>query len=130
MEIINENPEPQQPSASTNKGNMRQIGTKIYFGVILIILGILWLCDNFDLIGSNIWDVIFSWQMLITIIGGFLLSLKQWAWGGIITAIGASLLIIEEFHIDISIGKIILPLCVIAAGLALLFTAAEYRKSK
>lgn len=49
----------------------------IYFGVLLILAGTVWLLHAFGIISHHTFDVLFSWQMVIILIGLYLLALRQ-----------------------------------------------------
>lgn len=94
----------------------------IYLGVVLILVGIVWLLDNFNLIDSRFFDVVFSWQMLLVVIGGYLLSTRNWAAGGTVMLIGVCFLLTDIFNVCLPIGKLILPLIFIAGGVSLVLS--------
>ena len=60
----------------------------LFIGIILILAGILWLLNNFGLLSNSAFELIFSWHMLVVLIGTYLLSLSRWIPGSIVTAIG------------------------------------------
>lgn len=111
---------------NTNSGNEKccrdenSMGRNIYFGAILISLGTVWLLNNFDVVNKAFFDAIFSWQMLITIIGGYILSLRNWVSGGIVTGVGIILFGTRIMGIDIPMEKLFIPLIFIAAGVAII----------
>ena len=67
----------------------------IYFGILLILAGAIWLLNSFGIISRHTLDVLFSWQMLITVIGLYLVVQRQYYWGGITTVVGLCLLIFD-----------------------------------
>lgn len=119
MEVINKqdrnNASPQQPRAQ-----------HIYLGIALIAVGAIWMLYNFDVIGYRFFDIFFSWEMLLLVIGGYLLSLKKWAAGGILVAVGAFFMATNLLGIHIPFDKVVLPLLCIVAGLAVILTR-KYR---
>ena len=62
----------------------------LFIGIILILAGILWLLNNFGLLSDSAFELIFSWHMLVVLIGTYL---------------------------DIPFEKIIFPLLFIFAGI-------------
>ncbi len=88
----------------------------IYFGVLLILAGTVWLLHAFGIISHHTFDVLFSWQMVIILIGLYLLALRQLYVGGITTAIGACLLIFDVIHYKISIVNVVFPVILISIG--------------
>ena len=89
----------------------------LFIGIILILAGILWLLNNFGLLSDSAFELIFSWHMLVVLIGTYLLSLSRWIPGGIVTAIGILLLLVDRLCLDIPFEKIIFPLLFIFAGI-------------
>ncbi len=92
----------------------------IYLGIMLIAAGVIWLLCNFDVLGDDIFDVIFSWQMMLIVVGGYLISLRRWVSGAIVAAVGVLFSLTEHFGLELSLTKIVLPVVVIAAGIGLL----------
>ena len=92
----------------------------IYFGILLILAGAIWLLNSFGIISRHTLDVLFSWQMLITVIGLYLVVQRQYYWGGITTVVGLCLLIFDLIHFRVSIVNVIFPLVLIMIGVATL----------
>ena len=46
----------------------------LFIGIILILAGILWLLNNFGLLSDSAFELIFSWHMLVVLIGTYLLG--------------------------------------------------------
>ena len=68
----------------------------LFLGVTLIVVGVLWMMNNLELLSDSLFDVVFSWQMLLVLIGGYLLALRKWLAGGIVAAVGLCLLLIDQ----------------------------------
>lgn len=113
MEVINNN----RPQGGQSKSPSSR---NLYFGVILMAAGLLWLLNNFNILNFRFVDIIFSWQMLMIVIGGYLMTLKKWAGGAIVAGIGLLFMITEKFDIYLPIGKVILPATLILLGIVLL----------
>ena len=90
-------------------------------GVAMILLGLLWLCYNNDLLPMKVYDIVFSWQTGVIVVGAWLLATKNWLSGGITMGIGTFCLLIDVFNIHISFTELVLPLALIGAGIACLF---------
>lgn len=118
MEIINKSG--QETPAS------KQWGHHIYLGVALITIGIIWILRNFGIIGERFFDIFFSWQILLVVIGGYLLCMKRWVSGAIITLTGIIFVATDLLGIYVSFSKVVLPLSCIIAGIAVLVTR-KYR---
>ena len=119
MDILNDNgiPQPQKPQKRDTTW-----GGNLYLGVILILVGVVWLFYNFDMISYRFFDILFSWQMLVVVIGGYLIAVKRYSAGIIIGALGVLFVLMDAFDIHISVSKIVLPAVVIAIGISLLIT--------
>lgn len=104
MELINEN----RPQRDEREGVIRS--RNLFIGATLIVVGVLWLLNNFHLLDNRVFDVIFSWQMLLVVIGGYLLSLRRWLAGGLVTA--------DLLHVYMPLNRIAFPAILIAVGIA------------
>ena len=124
MEIINDNriPDSQGRRTSTNMAG------NIYLGIVLILAGTLWLFYNIDLIGYSFFKAVFSWQMLLIVIGGYLIAVRRWIAGIITAALGvfAGIFVILDF--DISFSRIILPIVIIITGIAVIASRLERKR--
>lgn len=74
----------------------------LFLGVTLIVVGVLWMMNNLELLSDSLFDVVFSWQMLLVLIGGYLLALRKWLAGGIVAAVGLCLLLIDQLRLAYS----------------------------
>lgn len=118
---MNENHIPREPEKrSVPEGTGK--GGYVFLGVALILVGLLWLLNNFGFIGPRLFDVVFSWQMLMVVIGGYLLSVKRYPAGAIVGGLGLLFLIVHAFDVHIDFIKVILPSIMIAVGISLLIT--------
>ena len=93
----------------------------LFLGVTLIVVGVLWMMNNLELLPDSLFDVVFSWQMLLVLIGGYLLALRKWLAGGIVAAVGLCLLLIDQLDWRIPLDKIAVPMILIAVGLSVVF---------
>lgn len=118
MEIIDGNRLPEQPA----KRKDTSLAGNIYLGIILIAIGLLWLAYNFHWINYGVFGFIFSWPMLLVAIGGYLLAVRRRNAGLIIGGLGAVFLILQNINISLSFGKIVLPIVIMAAGIALILS--------
>ncbi len=94
----------------------------LYLGFALIAVGAVWMLYNFEVIGYRFFDIFFSWEVLLVVIGGYLLTIRRWAAGGIVATVGAFFLLTDLFDICIPFDKMILPGLCILAGLAVILT--------
>lgn len=117
MEIINKTTQYETP--------VRRQEYKLYIGIVLVLAGILWTLYNFDVISYAFFTKIFSWPVLVTICGGYLLSLRRWYSGAIVTATGLIFLAIRTLHLHVSI-ETGCGIILIIYGIALII--ASFRK--
>lgn len=113
MEILNdkkENQAEQQQSLSR--------GTYNFLGGLMIVAGLVWLGDNYGLISQRLLDVLFSWQMMVVAVGIWLLCAKSYVAGGVTSLLGVLLIVADYFHLYISFERLVLPLMLVAAGVA------------
>ena len=94
----------------------------LFSGSTLIAIGLLWLLENFGLLTERVTDAIFSWQMLLTLIGGYLLSQRRWVAGAVLSASGVVLLSAHLFDVDVPFDKVAFPAILVAVGLSVIFT--------
>ena len=98
----------------------------LFLGVTLIVVGVLWMMNNLELLSDSLFDVVFSWQMLLVLIGGYLLALRKWLAGGIVAAVGLCLLLIDQLDWHIPLDNIAVPTILIAVGLSVVFSRRKY----
>ncbi len=87
-------------------------------GIILILIGSLYLAKQAGILDPAIWRVVFSWQMLLIALGIVSLAEKQYAWGTILIVIGGL------FMYNRYTGHLldyIWPIIIILAGLIIIF---------
>lgn len=101
--------------------NSNMNNRNLYIGVVLIVMGVVWLLKNFGVIDLSVFRVIFYWQMAIVAIGGYLLVLRRWILGAVLVFAGLLLLTQNIFHIDIQFTKVVIPAIIIASGAAIAF---------
>lgn len=122
MEIINK----QEKSSTPTVG--RTMAQNLYLGIALVVVGVIWILYNFDVIGYKFFDAFFSWQMLLLVIGGYLLTMKKWVAGVITMGVGLFFVATDLLDLYIPFNKVVLPVVCIAAGLAVIFSRGYYKK--
>lgn len=85
-------------------------------GAVMILCGFVWLGSNYNFLSLALIDAIISWQMLVVIVGVWLLCTRNWIAGGVTTALGVVLVVVDYFNIYISFERLVLPLLLIVAG--------------
>ncbi len=116
MEIINE--ERKEEIKKDNLPSYHSIYNLV--GAIMILCGVVWLGSNYNFLSVAVIDAILSWQALVVIVGVWLLCIRNWIAGSITTALGVVLMEVDYFNI--SFERLVLPLLLIAAGVAIICT--------
>ena len=94
------------------------------FGIILVLIGIAWLADRMDLLSPAVEDALFTWPVILIILGIlFLVSQKENITGWILLGIGLVFWVPDVFHISTGFREIFWPVVFIALGLLILFKA-------
>lgn len=117
MEIISENNP--QPDNKPKKDLIT--GRNVYLGLVLIFIGVLWLLRNFDVVDRQVLGVIFSWQALLIVAGGYFMTMRKWAAGVVFMAIGVVFTLGDFLDIHLPMNKVLLPVILIGAGVAIFF---------
>ena len=116
MEIIND--------TATGQGRPRNrvSASNIYLALMFIAAGLILLLYYLGdgIISTRLLHNIFAWEVVPLVIGGYLLTLRRWIAGGVVTLFGVFLLLGEHFHLHLPLGQIILPCLLIALGIAFL----------
>lgn len=103
--------------------------SRAFIGALLILGGVIFLLDAADVIPAR--NILSNWWPLV------LIALGLWSMfsrpgsltgGGILTAIGAALLLATLGIIDIALWQLIIPLILIGAGLSLVIRGLNRRK--
>lgn len=114
MEIIDS-----KPSCSTSRPYLLR-RSNLFLGVVLILSGILWMLHNLTMISPRFFHFCFSGPMLLSLLGGYLLLLRYWVAGSILTIFGVGLLILRELHLTIPFHQLFWPLVIVALGIGFL----------
>lgn len=93
---------------------------RFYFGVILIVVGVIMILEKLNLIPESVADVLISWKMLLIGIGVLSLIGGNRIGGTILIVIGAFFMVPELITVPHEIRKIYWPLILVAIGVALL----------
>lgn len=113
MEILSEE---KQEKAAEEKHPLSRSAYN-FAGVLMIICGLVWLGSNYNLLGPKFIDTILSWQMLLVAVGAWLLCVRNYLTGGIITALGLVIVVVDYFNIYISFERLVLPLLLVVGGI-------------
>ncbi|MFY9153089.1 MAG: DUF5668 domain-containing protein [Prolixibacteraceae bacterium] len=99
----------------------RKSDKRFYFGIILIVLGVILILERLNLIPESVADMLISWQMLLVGIGVLSLIGGNRTAGTILIVIGAFFMVPELITVPREIRRIYWPLILVAIGIAILF---------
>ncbi len=100
---------------------------KLIFGIILMVMGGLFIANNLDLIPKDAKRIIFSWQMLLIGLGLLKISFDSRKTGGIILLlIGSFFMMPKLMFIPTDIAKIFWPSIFLIIGAVLVFANNKY----
>lgn len=108
--------------------NRERTNRRIYFGLFLIVLGMVWALERLDLIPDVVDEILISWQMLLIGIGIFSLIGGNRTTGLILILIGGVFLIPQMLEIPYELRKIVWPMLIIGVGVIMLFRHRKEEK--
>jgi len=98
----------------------------LVFGLLVLALGLTWLMRNFGILSENVWDHIFSWQMLLIAIGVINISNdSSRVFGWILISIGGFFLLSDIYDWPTSFRNVFWPALLILIGLVLIFGSSR-----
>jgi len=106
----------------------RSSDKRLYFGVILIALGVILIFERLNLIPESIADLLISWQMLLVGIGVLSLIGGNRTAGTILIIIGGTFMIPELITVPHELRRIYWPLILVAIGVAILLRRRDSQK--
>lgn len=101
---------------------------RLYFGVILIALGVILILERLNLIPDSVADLLISWQMLLVGIGVLSLIGGNRTAGTILIVIGGTFMIPELVTVPYELRRIYWPLILVAIGVAILLKRNDTHK--
>ncbi len=92
------------------------------FGVIAVAFGLLLLASNFNIVGYGVRNIIFSWQMILIVIGIVqLMNHKEKPTGYIMIAVGSFFLLPDVFDFPFNFMRLFWPVLLIIIGISFIF---------
>lgn len=117
---INDSNNPNTPDTPSAKPMFHDRGRGLFVGVVFLAAGLLWLLYGLDVVPERFFDALFSWQVLLMVIGGYLLTQRNWIGGGIVAGVGALFFVTDVLDVYVSFGRVVLPLILMVVGVAIL----------
>lgn len=106
----------------------RKSDKRFYFGVILIVVGVILILERLNLIPESMVDVLISWQMLLIGIGVLSLIGGNRTAGTILIVIGGTFMIPELITVPHEIRRIYWPLILVAIGVVILMRQRDHQR--
>lgn len=104
-----------------DKPPQRGSSHRLYLGVIAVFIGMILIASNFGIIPYHWKHILFSWEMILIIIGVVMLAKNDGKpTGYILIGVGAFFLIPDLFYFRFDFVKLFWPLVIIFAGIALI----------
>jgi predicted membrane protein len=105
----------------------RHVNSRRGWGVVLILLGLVLFANVFNLLPYGVWDVIFSWEMLLIVIGVLsLINNRSVVPGLILIAIGLYFMGVHHWELPYYLKKAFWPAILLIFGLYLIISPPRY----
>lgn len=106
----------------------RKSDKRFYFGVILIVVGVILILERLNLIPEFMADMLISWQMLLIGIGVLSLIGGNRTAGTILIVIGGTFMIPELITVPHEVRRIYWPLILVAIGISILMRQRDHQR--
>jgi len=106
----------------------RKSDKRFYFGVILIVVGVILILERLNLIPESMADMLISWQMLLIGVGVLSVIGGNRTAGTILIVIGATFMIPELITVPHEIRRIYWPLILVVIGISILMRQRDHQR--
>lgn len=107
----------------------RSVGSRLIIGLLLVLVGVYLLLNNFDLIPFTLPHYVFSWQTLLILIGLVIVGTREHKGGGItLIIIGVIFLLPEIFYVSFDDILMFWPLVFVIIGISILLRRNREKK--
>jgi predicted membrane protein len=113
----------------TNNKEIRQKSWKnktVAFGILVMVAGLALMLRNLGVLDRSVSRIIFSWQMLIIVIGFINTFGHSKVWGFLLMLVGGFFLVAKIYGVSLSFWQVALPSLIILVGVALLFSSFSF----
>jgi predicted membrane protein len=113
----------------TNNKELRQKNWKnktVAFGVLVMAAGLALLLRNLGILDRSVSRIIFSWEMLVIVIGFVNTFGHSKIWGFLLMLVGGVFLLSRIYGLPLSFWQVALPSLVILVGVALLLSSLNF----
>ena len=105
----------------------RNLGRAIV-GIVLILIGIAFIGRTFDFFPHRVTRFVFSWEMILIVLGIIFISTREnKTTGWILLIIGLVFLVPDAFHVPYPFRRLFWPVILIVVGLFIIFRASGAR---
>lgn len=101
---------------------------KFLVAALFIAAGVLLLARNLGWITYQLFDVLVSWQMLLIVLGIYMMAKRAFIRGLVLFAIGAYFLSPHVGWLPVNVNAILLPVILVAIGLAFIFKSGNRKQ--
>jgi len=98
----------------------------VAFGILVLAAGVALLLRNLGIMDRSVSRIIFSWEMLIIVIGFINALGNSKFWGVLLMLVGGSFLLARIYGVPLGFWQVALPTLVILVGVALLFSSGNF----
>ncbi len=98
----------------------------VAFGILVMAAGLVLLLRNLGVIERPVTRFIFSWEMLVIVIGLVNLFGNSRLWGALLMLVGGVFLISRIYGMPLSFWQVALPSLIIIIGVVLLFSSLNF----
>ncbi len=105
----------------TSTRHNRGLDKRAVLGIIFVLIGGLFLLNNYHLIPRHVTNVIFTWEMILIVIGIYNLLTQRFVSAIILLGIGVFFLLPDVYNVPYSFHKLFWPALFIIVGLIFIF---------
>jgi len=103
-------------------------------GILIVSFGLLYMLRNMGMINHSTWHMIFSWPMLLVVLGVVNLAERKFSWGVLLLAVGVVFLADRYYDLPYNLFTFFWPIIIIMVGVSLIFSnslsSLRFKRSK